>query len=92
MDEARGSGRTTKQMIDAPWNAIFVWCNEFWIDGAKKLAKKAGRDDLEIIRPSALEDRERFRGREISGVVVDHAAKLTAKQVLGHLHLTVMIR
>lgn len=73
------SGRTRKQMEKAPHNAVFVWPN-----GALRyptdLAHSIGRSDLWIISPDRLRDRHRFYGRELGGVVLDHATRLSAEQ------------
>jgi len=74
---ARGTGTTTQQMEKAPNGAVFVWCNER-TDYAVRLARKIGREDLQIKSPTWLEDR--WRGLELHGVVVDHAARLTDRQ------------
>jgi len=70
----RQSGRTTKQMLDAPCNAVFIWCNNetFY---AKCLASDIGRGDLEIVQPNWL--RDGWRGRTFSGIIVDHAVCLS---------------
>lgn len=64
-------GHTTKQMLEAPQNAIYVWCSND-IGYAKWLAKKLGREDLRIVSPYWLES-ARWRGLEPSGLVLDHA-------------------
>lgn len=68
---ARGSGRTTKQMTEAPKGAVFVWCNgslsyPIW------LAHKLERRDLEIVTPQWLND-YRYVGKQLKGLVIDHA-------------------
>lgn len=75
----RGTGRTTPaQMKAAPKDAYFVWCTP-QLDYPKMLAKELGRSDLKVIRPYDLE-RDRMRGLQISGMVVDHAARLPEEQ------------
>jgi hypothetical protein len=74
----RGSGKTAKQMKDAPHGAIFIWINGDTCY-AKNLALDMGRDDLEIVSPYWLES-DKCRGRKLSGVVVDHAAHLNSRQ------------
>lgn len=74
---ARGEGTTTRQMKEAPKGAVFVWCTGH-IDYPILLARKIGREDLQIKTPTWLEDR--WRGLELTGVVVDHAARLTDRQ------------
>lgn len=70
----RQSGRTTKQMLDAPHDAVFIWCNNetFY---AKCLASDIGRGDLKIVPPNWL--RDGWRGRTFSGIIVDHAVRLS---------------
>ena len=70
----RRVGNTTRQMQEAPRNAVFIWITSATLPYAKSLAHELGRDDLEIIPPHLIESR--LRGRTVSGVVVDHAANL----------------
>jgi len=73
----RGTGETTRQMEAAPKGSVFVWCNG-QTDYPIRLARKIGREDLQIKAPTWLE--ERWIGLELTGVVVDHAARLTDRQ------------
>lgn len=73
-DEQRGTGQTTRQMLEAPPNAAYVWCN--WrLHYPTTLARFLGRTDLKIIpgwAPDvirALQDHRRI-------FVIDHAADL----------------
>lgn len=70
-DSDRGTGRTTRQMQDAPRAAVFVWVNDH-LDYPKQLAEKLGRADLEIVRPHWLSGGY-WAGRELTGLVMDHA-------------------
>ena len=81
-DTIRGSGRTTKQMQASAKDAIYVWPNDKTINYAVILAKAIDRGDLEIVSPAQFNDAhiERFRGRRISEIVVDHATELNAEQ------------
>jgi hypothetical protein len=74
----RGSGRTTQQMKEAPHGAMFVWCNGH-LHYPRDLARALDRRDLEIVSPEQLED-DRFRGRSLTGIIVDHAATLHGRQ------------
>lgn len=78
---ARRDGATTRQMEAAPKGAVFIWCNGK-TDYAVLLARKLGREDLQIVSPTWLE--ERWLGVELTGVVVDHAARLTDRQWDGY--------
>jgi hypothetical protein len=80
----RQTGATTGQMEAAPQGAVFVWCNRH-LDYPDALAKKLGRSDLEIVGPSWL-DGNAWRGRRLSGLIVDHAAYLSDSQKYG-LHM-----
>lgn len=86
---ARGDGATTRQMESAPKEAIFVWCNGE-TSYPRKLAQKIGREDLRVKAPDWLECR--WRGLEFTGVVVDHAAKLTDRQWEGYQGVLTRVR
>jgi hypothetical protein len=77
-DSERGTGRTKAQMLNAPRGAIFVWVNHH-LDYPRALARSIGRDDLEFVSPERLEY-SCFDGRELSAVILDHAAHLTSRQ------------
>ena len=69
-----------QQMLDAPQEATFVWVN-YHLGYPRELAYSIGRKDLKIVAPSWLTINN-IRGREFSGIVVDHAAQLTYDQSL----------
>ena len=79
MSEERGTGRTSRQILEAPKGATFVWCSEN-LDYPKELSKILGRDDLRIVGPSWL-DNIKFMGK--CSVTVDHAAELSPRQSHG---------
>lgn len=68
-DPERGTGRTTRQMLDAPKDAIFVWCNGH-LGYPLSLARHLGRSDLRIASPQAYEA-GRMAGLR-NCVVIDH--------------------
>ena len=70
---ARGTGRTTRQIKDAPPGAIYVWCNNR-TEYPKMLALKLGRGDIEVVPPVWLV--QGWVGRTLTGIVIDHAARL----------------
>ena len=74
---------SVKQMQQAPQNAVYFWRNTEFLE-ATRLAVTAGRDDLEIYGIDGLNNSEMFCGQRLSGVVVDHAAKLTDEQKRNH--------
>lgn len=77
--KTRGTGRTTRQMKAAAPGAIYIWCNERTAI-AKPIAVTADRADLRIVGPSWLDGR-RWMGLELTGIAVDHAARLTHDQM-----------
>lgn len=77
-DPDRGTGRTTRQMLDAPREAIFVSCHASVTGYDRKLARELGREDLRIVEPSWLD--HGWYGKVLTGIVVDHAAHLTDKE------------
>jgi len=80
IDMERGEGETMQQIRTAPKGAVFIWCNGR-TEYPRELAQKIGRWDLQIQSPAWLEDR--WRGLKLTGVVVDHAARLTDRQLVG---------
>jgi len=64
-------GETSRQMAAAPRGAVYVWCNHH-LDYPVDLAMQLGRGDLRVVPPSWLEE-GRWRGLELTGLVVDHA-------------------
>ncbi len=79
----RQIGLTTQQMQAAPKGAVFVWCNER-LEYPRALAHKMGRDDLNIVSPHWLE--RIFVGHALTGLVVDHAARLNDRERYGLDH------
>ena len=78
-DPDRGTGRTSKQMLEAPQKSIFVWCNSA-LSYPLSLAKHLGREALYIISPESIRYlwcSSKVRG----GIVVDHAAYLSDRQL-----------
>ena len=73
-----GTGRTTRQMQDAPQGAVFVWPVWSSIGYARDLARHLGRRDLAIITPSRLRD---IRPGQYSAVIVDHAVRFTKTEL-----------
>jgi hypothetical protein len=70
-DDLRGSGRTTRQMIAAPNNAYYVWCNNY-LAWARDLARKHRREDLKIM-PLSWFQNGYYRGLDTRLIVFDHA-------------------
>lgn len=85
MEVSNEEPESVEQMRQAPHKAVFFWRNTEFLE-ATRLAVIADRDDLEIYGIDSLNDgrTEMFRGQRLSGVVVDHAAKLTDEQKRNH--------
>ena len=85
MEVSNEEPESVEQMRQAPHKAVFFWRNTEFLE-ATRLAVIADRDDLEIYGIDGLNDgrTEMFLGRMLSGVVVDHAAKLTDEQKRNH--------
>lgn len=71
----RGTGQTTKQMREAPRDAIYVWVNSY-LDYPRSLARFLGREDLKIVSPGWLCPQSIFGGRH--KIVLDHATVLNS--------------
>ena len=80
--DLRGTGRTTRQMQEAPPKSIFIGLPDD-IGKLVSMAHDLGRDDLMIKRPSFFEAGQ-WRGCS-QPVVIDHAvpATMTADQAVG---------
>lgn len=91
MDDDRGTGRTTRQMLAAPHGAVFVWCNNGSAGYARDLAQKHGRDDLKVVTPQWLED-GKWQGHRLTGLIVDHAARLSAAQMAALHYASARVR
>lgn len=74
VEEDRGTGRTSRQMLKAPHGAYFIWAGEQ--DYVKALARFLNRSDLNLCDPVWLTVQRGARGP----VVVDHAVVLTEDQ------------
>ena len=68
----RGSGRTTRQIKEAPIGSIFLVHNENARDYTRRLTLFLGRGDLHVITISRLH-REARGKRDL--IVVDHEAR-----------------
>lgn len=77
MNNDRQTGRTSRQMKDAPQGAVYVWCNNV-LRYPKDLANRLGRTDLKVISLDGLE--EAIIGTR-NHVVVDHFANLSERQI-----------
>lgn len=78
VDPNRGTGRTTRQMVGAPLNSVYIW-NSAYCKAAHDIALRAGREDLTILPYTWLD--QAGRAREVNKyITVDHAVRLTALQ------------
>jgi len=81
----RQTGRTTKQMREAPRGAVFVWCNGR-TDYPRSLAASIGRRDLCIITPEDAREGRQLRGAR--HVVVDHEAHFSlSREAMGNIRM-----
>jgi len=66
------TGYTSSQVLSAPPNAIYVWCNHHtkYIEG---LCLDLNRADLTVVTPSWITNDKYWLGGRFSGIVVDHA-------------------
>ena len=81
----RGTGRTTAQIKDAPQGAYFVTEHGAHCDYVHQLCEVLGRTDLKLMRLTYL-NVNTFRGRHITGLIVDHGIRLTAEHRACILH------
>lgn len=70
----RYSGRTTRQIVNAPLNTVYVWVNGYF-HCPELIARKYGRVDIVFVRPSWLRHAN-LRGYA-GEIVIDHAVSLT---------------
>lgn len=71
-NDLRGTGRTAKQIEQAPYGSVFVWCTSD-VRYALDTAHRLGRTDL-TIKPLGWLDAEHVLASGKRQVVVDHAA------------------
>lgn len=72
-DGGRASGRTYRQLLSAPRNALFVWPNQR-LDYVRDMARRLGRTDLRFIGQHQL-THERIAGTGTE-IVLDHACRV----------------
>lgn len=87
---ARGEGTTTRQMQEAPQNAVFIWCNDV-LEYPRRVAARIGRTDLKIVGPVWLDD-ERWRGLEPTSIVADHALILDGNRRVSYQRALIQVR
>lgn len=83
-DSNRGTGRTTRQILAAPANAIYIWPEHRSIADAKTLAASLGRSDIKFVTPDWLNEAYRGQSR-INQPVIDHGTKLTDMQWIAYI-------
>ena len=69
----RRNGTTSRQMVDSVKGSIYIWPEARSLDYAIRLAEYLGRTDLQIFSASDLRYQDKFNGRKIYGLTVDHA-------------------
>lgn len=78
--KARGSGRTTRQILNAPRNAVYVVWHSSQFAYTRALMVHLGRTDLHLMSFGWIE-REGYRG-DHRHYVVDHMAATAARQMV----------
>jgi hypothetical protein len=78
LEGKRGSGRTTRQLLAAPLNAVYICCGSYSINYTKRLCHSLGRSDIRVRPPSWLGDS--CRGLRCPVIILDHATKLSEEQ------------
>lgn len=63
-------------MLNAPKGSVYVWVTGD-LGYPTRLAREIGREDLQIVRRSALESDRYWNGRRLLAVVIDHAVLAT---------------
>lgn len=72
----RGSGRTSRQIMEAPKSSIYIWCADD-LGYPLTIAEKLGRSDLLFQSVRRLEQDSYFLRGVTNWVVVDHAVALS---------------
>jgi len=88
----RGSGRTNRQMQEAPKNAIYIVGSIYSTGFQRELALAAGRPDLKIESQNWIRF-ENLVGRRGLDIVIDHEVELDDRQIetlrkFSHVHKT----
>lgn len=74
----RGDGTTTRQILLAPVDAVFIWDGDE--DYIHILCKKLRRTDLKIVRSNWLAQGAREH-KYFTGIVTDHGLRLTPEDI-----------
>ena len=78
-------------MTDAAPESIFVWCNHS-LSYPRDLAKSCERGDLEIVSPDRFKNWRQFQGRDLTGIVIDHAAYMDEELWAAYHYLMPYVR
>jgi hypothetical protein len=77
-DVMRGSGRTTRQMNEAPENAWYVIRDMRMFTYVRQLMKTLERQDLQVQTPEQIRP-DKLMGFE-GEIIIDHAAYINGEQ------------
>jgi hypothetical protein len=81
IDEERGTGRTTKQIMTSPYGAIYIWPVSHSVEYFINLCICWGRQDLDVRLPSCLDYTGELCSKPVlTGIIIDHACELTQRQ------------
>ena len=72
-DHYRQTGRTTRAIITAPPNALYVVATAASVRYCEAIAKDSGRDDVQVVSASWFR-RDRWQGAQPRPSVLDHHA------------------
>lgn len=87
-EDNRGTGRTSRQMLEAPRDAFYIWPTPYtWYP--KSLAQYLGRGDLRVISPESAAHELRVHHADF---VIDHAAAGKIPQEVMYLTDGIMAR
>lgn len=82
MSAERQSGRTTQQILDAPRDSVYVWCNS-QINYPLRLAEYLDRSDIHVVPLSWLRNGNLYDGP----LVIDHACNMNEEQYAAFDHI-----
>jgi hypothetical protein len=78
-------------MLAAPIGAVFISCHHGALDYDRHLAIKHGRADLKVFDSSWITG-HRWQGQSFTGIVIDHAARLSQREGADLKHALTRVR
>lgn len=74
-------GRSTKQILEAKQNAVYVCRTSSDCSYLKELARELNRTDIKIVSVFWLTERK-YMGLELTEIILDHSLKLNSEEYL----------